>query len=222
MAADVSGSLDVPGSLTGGIQLLCCNSESERQLARGFRNEVFLNRRSVMFSDALECRRDAESHVMLLLYDGTPVATARSQPYPSDVSDVLGVSRDLPDWGADSEVGRMAAVRSPWSARYSLMVLVLGSMWLLEHTSHRRYVAYCLPKMLRIFRLIGAEDTGETCVVPGRTGRHSIILGSYEDCARLGMAHLGMSGAEARSAVRWQVANPQPREDHAIISGHGQ
>ncbi|WP_322769418.1 hypothetical protein, partial [Frankia sp. Cr1] len=191
-----------------GILLIRASSDSELQLARNFRNEVFRDRRSVMFSDGLEHHRDANSYVMLLLRDGAPVATARSQPYPSDSSDILGVSPNLPDWGSDSEVGRMAAARSPQSVRYSLMVLALGSMWLLEYTHHRRYIAYCLPKMLKIFRLIGAEDTGETCAVPGRPGRHSIILGRYDDCARIGMNQLGMSHAEARAAIRPGLAGP--------------
>ncbi|WP_322748101.1 MULTISPECIES: hypothetical protein [unclassified Frankia] len=208
MLTDSSRSQTSQTSQTDGVLLIRASSDSELQLARNFRNEVFRDRRSVVFSDGLEHHRDANSYVMLLLRDGAPVATARSQPYPSDSSDILGVSPNLPDWGSDSEVGRMAAARSPQSVRYSLMVLALGSMWLLEYTHHRRYIAYCLPKMLKIFRLIGAEDTGETCAVPGRPGRHSIILGRYDDCARIGMNQLGMSHAEARAAIRPGLAGP--------------
>lgn len=189
--------------VTDGIQLLCCGTEKELQVTRDFRNEVFLNRRGVVFDDGLEGRRDEESHVMLLLKEGVPVATARSQPYPSDLSAVSMIAPTPLRYDADSEVGRIAAKRSPQSTYYSLVLLALGARWLLEHTRHRRYVAYCHPKLLHTYQLVGAEDTGETCVVPGRADRHSIITGNYESCARLGAALLSVSDAPSRAAIRW-------------------
>lgn len=174
-------------------------------MARAFRDEVFLNKRSVVFSRSSERSRDADSHVFLLLRDEAPVATARCQQYPSDIS-TIGEFRPSPAGGhggpdADSEVGRIASAGSPL---YPLILLVLGSIWLLESTGHRRFIAYCHPKLLPMYALVGAQDTGERCAVPNRDREHHIIVGRYEDCARLGLHMLGIGPGQAATAIRWQ------------------
>ncbi len=201
--------------LTGGIRLLCCRAENEFRVARDFRNEVFLNRRGVVFDDGVESRRDAESHVMLVLKEDVPVATGRCQPYPSDISVVSMVAPAPLRCDADSELGRIAARRSPQSAYYLLVLLTLGARWLLEHTRHRRYVAYCHPKLLDIYQLVGAAYAGESFVIPGRVDRHSIISGSYADCARLGTALLSSSYAQAGATAHCgQNGNDKPPAQH--------
>src|SRR4051794_18364343 len=191
-----------PAALAG-IQLLRCSSAEELERAGIFRNHVFRSRRNVSFSEGLERRRDARGTVFLLLSGEQEVATARVQPFPSEISPVSDLAARFRDSGADTEVGRVAAVRSPDATRYSLLVLTLGAMWLLESTWHRRFVAYCHPKLLPLYQLVGVEVSGEPCEVPGRADLHHVIVGDYTDVASNGLRLLGISQAAAHAAIRW-------------------
>jgi hypothetical protein len=192
------------------LQLIRCSSQAELEAARRFRDEVFLERRNVAFGADLERHRDAVGHVFVLNERGVPRATARMTPYSTSLSPVLTVSPELLPDGVDSEVGRMAAVRTEQAGTYSLLTLVLGAMWMLEYADYRRYVAYCHPKLLGLYQLVGAEATEHRCDVPGRNTPHHIITGRYEDCVRRGVLLLGQDVAAARRCVRGLA--PQPVE----------
>jgi hypothetical protein len=204
---------DFAAGALAGIRLIHCDIDEEAAKARAFRDRVFLAKRNVVFSRSLERRRDVDSHVFVLERDGAPVATARCQPYPSNISTIGEFRPRLTQHDADSEVGRIAAVGSPL---HSLMLLVLGSKWLLESTAHRRFIAYCHPKLVPMYARVGATDTGERCAVPNRDREHHIVVGTYRDCARLGLEMLGISGEQAASAVRWngpQISAPFRLDD---------
>ena len=179
----------------GRLTFSCASSDLELARAAAFRRSVFMERRGVSFDDALETRRDRQGHVFLLRDAGAPVATARVLRYPSPLSPVatLALAPAVAGSGADSEVGRIAAVASPQAVRYSLVLLTLGSIWLLRHTGLARYVAYCHPRLLELYRAVGAEDTGLAVAVPGRDEPHRIICGEYADAARLGGQRLGIA-----------------------------
>jgi hypothetical protein len=178
------------------LRLVEARSSEEIARAAEFRRQVFLDRRRVSFDDRLETRRDREGHVFLLLEGSRTVATGRVLPYPSRLSPVLGLCQDL-RLDADSEVGRIAAVRSPSAASHALVLLALGSAWVLRNTRRRRYVAYCHPKLVDLYRALGAEDVGGELVVPGRSEPHRIVSGSFEDAASLGASQFGITdGAE--------------------------
>jgi hypothetical protein len=183
------------------VRFICCDGESELEMARALRDHIFWTKRQVAFSRSVERRRDADGHVFVLFRGAQPVATARCQHYPSDISLVEQLratgSRALQ---ADSEVGRIASAGSPLDA---LTLLALGAVWLLESTWHRRYTAYCHPKLVPMYHRVGAWDTGERYAVPGRDTEHVIITGRYEDCARLGLQMLGADWAQAAAAVRF-------------------
>ncbi|CAO5154529.1 GNAT family N-acetyltransferase [Frankia sp. AiPs1] len=195
-------------------ELVHCESALDFQRARDLREALFRSRRGIVLDGIRESRRDAESHVFLLSSGGVAVSTTRVQPYPSDLSDLVGLSVDstgLTGQPADSEVGRLAALPSASAARYSLLLMALGARWLLDHTDHRSYVAYCLPQVLKIYRLVGAKDTGQTWIVPGQSHTHRVIVGTYADAARLGLATLQLSDAEANSFIRQRgVVHHQP------------
>jgi hypothetical protein len=170
-------------------------------MARALRDHIFWTKRQVAFSRSVECRRDVDGHVFVLFRGAQPVATGRSQHYPSDISLVEQLRTTTSHaLRADSEVGRIASAGSPLDA---LTVLTLGAVWLLESTGHRRYSAYCHPKLVPMYRRVGASDTGERCSVPGRDTEHVIVTGRYEDCARLGLKMLGADLAQAAAAVRF-------------------
>jgi hypothetical protein len=182
--------------------LSCARSDEERARAVRFRRQVFLQRRHVAFDELLEARRDREGHLFLLTEGAIPVATARVLPYPSALSPVRGLGQELGEAVADSEVGRIAAARSADGLRASLLVLTLGSLWVSRNTRHRRYVAYCHPKLVELYRTVGAEDLGLSCPVPGRSDPHRIVAGTYERAAALGARLLGLTAEQAARAIR--------------------
>ena len=168
------------------FRLLRASTEPDLRVAASFRRDVFLERRGVTFDDLLEARRDREGHVLLLLDGNRPVATARVLPFPSRLSALPGRRIDHDRIGVDSEVGRIAAVRSSEGMRHAATLLALGAAWLLEHTTLRRYVAHCHPRLLGLYRLAGAEVVGGPFTVPGRAEAHLLIAGRYENAARSG------------------------------------
>lgn len=183
------------------LRLVQAMSDEEIERAAHFRRQVFLDRRRVVFDELLESRRDREGHVFLLLEGSTMVATGRILPYPSALSPVLSLNQNLAV-DADSEIGRIASVPSPRALSYALVMLTLGSIWLLQHTRRQHYLAYCHPKLVELYRLVGAEDIGHACIVPGRSEPHRIVSGSYEDAARLGARLLCIPTTPEREPLR--------------------
>jgi hypothetical protein len=181
------------------FRLVHARSEQEIAAAAEFRRRAFFDRRGVQLDEALEAQRDQEGHVFVLVEATAIVATGRILPFPSRLSPVLELKRDHYDDAddaatfpkGDSEIGRIAAVPSPSTASYALMMLTLGSVWLLRNTGFRRYLAFCHPKLVELYKLVGAEDTGRECLVPGRDKPYKIVGGTYFDAARLGVALLG-------------------------------
>lgn len=189
-----------PVDWTAGVRFICCASEGELDMASSLRDHIFWTKRGVAFSQATERLRDAESHVFVLFHGERPVATGRSQPYPSDIS-LAGqlCTADLRALQVDSEVGRFASAGSPL---YPLMLLTFAAVWLLESTRHQRYIAHCHPKLLPMYLRLGAQDTGERCTVPERDAEHVIVSGRYDEGARLGLDMLGVDRAQAAAIVR--------------------
>jgi hypothetical protein len=207
-AAPASGELSPLSRFT----LSCARTDEERARATSFRRQVFLQRRNVVFDELLEARRDREGHLFLLTEGSVPVATARVLPYPSALSPVLGLGQELGEAAGDSEVGRIAAARSADGLRASLIVLTLGSLWVVRNTRHRRYVAYCHPKLVELYRTVGAQDLGISCSVPGRSDPHRIVAGTYERAAALGARLLGVTEAQAARAIRFDGPPPVREE----------
>jgi len=192
-----------------GLELIRCSTRAELSSARQFRNGVFIAKRGIELDSVQERRRDESSHVLLLKQHGMPRATGRVQSYPA-TGTLAEIAPELPDFGADSEIGRVAAIRSADSVAYSLLLLVLGAMWMLMHTQHRRYIAYCHPKLFPLYELVGARDTGMSIEVMGRSHPYCVLLGAYANCVEAGLAqlrHTGFSEQEAVAAVRGNYGN---------------
>jgi len=192
------------------LELIRCSTRIELRRARQFRNDMFRERCGMELDSLQERRRDESSHVMLLSRSGVPCATARVQSYPGSGT-LREIAPALPTLGADSEVGRITAARSDESLKNSLLLLTLGAMWLVEHTEHRRYVAHCHPKLVPLYELVGATDTGLTIDVAGRPTRYSVVAGDYAAAAEGGLAQLSQAafGADdAMAAVRWKYGRP--------------
>jgi len=180
------------------LHFLRASSAEARARAAAFRREVFLDRRGVVFDERLEAERDLDGHVFLLSDGSAPIATGRVLPYPSRFSPLLELGRGLGCEDADAEVGRIVAVRSSGGARASLALLTLGARWLIERSPLRKYIAYCHPKLVELYRLLGAEDLGISCIVPGRADAHRIVAGTFAEAARLGAQFLDLPDGTVR------------------------
>ena len=101
-----------------------------------------------------------------------------------------------------AEEAAVAAARSAGGLRASLIVLTLGSIWLMQNGRHERYVAYCHPQLVDLYRLVGAEDLGISWAVPGRGDAHRIVSGTYEEAAARGARLLGVSEEQAERSIR--------------------
>lgn len=198
------------GSGSSRFRLVRASSAPELALASAFRSSVFEERRGVRFDEELEACRDRAGHVFLLFDRGELVATGRALAFPSSLSPLAGLAPDLGTSGADSEIGRIAALCSPDGARYSLLLLALGASFLLRHTSFRRYLAYCHPALVDLYRSAGAHDTGRACRVPGRSAAHRILCGSYADVLRLGSALVRAGSSASGGALRAEFVVKEP------------
>jgi len=174
------------------FQLTRVSSAEQLEVATRLRERAFRERRGIHFDQSLEAGRDREGHVFTLLDRGTPIAVGRVLPYPSRLSPLVDLSRVAGAYGADSEIGRVACVASSDVPQSALLLLTLGSQWLLEHTRLRRYVAYCHPRLLRLYAKLGAVP-GQAIRVPERADPYCIISGTYQDAACLGLRRLGAS-----------------------------
>jgi len=174
------------------FQLTRVSGTEELEVATQLRERAFRERRGIHFDQSLEAGRDREGHVFMLLDRATPIAVGRVLPYPSRLSPLVDLSRLAGAYGADSEIGRVACVASSELPQSALLLLTLGSQWLLEHTRLRRYVGYCQPRLLRLYAKLGAV-AGQTIQVPDRPEPYCIISGTYQDAASLGLCRLGSS-----------------------------
>lgn len=180
------------------FRLSRASTAGELRVAGALRERVFRERRQLTFDEAVEARRDRTGHVFLLYEQGTPIAVGRVLPYPSPVSDLVDLSHAAGAQRADSEIGRVACVPSLATPRCAVRLLTLGSFWLLEHTRLRRYVAYCQPRLVPMYRALGATPCAELRLAQ-RSEPYWLISGSYEEAAARGARRLRLdpnTGAE--------------------------
>ena len=67
--------------------------------------------------------------------------------------------------------------------------------------------AYCHPKLVPLYQLVGVDETGLTIEVDGRPTRYCVVLGAYSACVENGLrqlAHAGLSEQQAAASVRWR------------------
>ncbi|MFC4127434.1 hypothetical protein [Nocardia rhizosphaerae] len=179
-----------------------CITPCELDQARAFRSNVFRSRRNIGFDAGLERRRDADAIMVIVVrHAGRLVATLRTTAFPC-VRSTITPRPELDELGVDSEVGRLAAVADPSRARFALTAMVLGAMWMRDFSSHRTYVAHAHPYLIDSYRAVGAFDTGLRQQVAGRDTDYRLVVGSYADCARMGMELLGLAEYQAGDLLK--------------------
>ena len=171
------------------VSLFCAETPSELAEIGDFRRAMFAARSAL----ALEAVESADDRAYVLGLRGPTgmLACARVLPLPDDEA---GIRRfDHPaaqSHGMQTEVGRLATAAGG-SPRLVLAILALGSYWMVKHTPHRSYVAYCSPRLASLYESIGARDLGIETVRPGTDRRYRFVTGRFEHTAEQLLTHLG-------------------------------
>jgi hypothetical protein len=193
--------VEEPGTrgATGSIQeyrLSTCATQEDGSCAASLRYRLFQSRSRLNLDEEAERARDDGAILLgLLRKNGEPVSTARSVPFPSPFSTLSEIGISSPE--ADSEVGRLAAVPGADSVVHALLVLALGALWVERNSAYRTFISYAHPSLIPLYLEMGAYDTGQTCRVPGRESTYHVLVGSYQDCARLVLRGLGIARQDA-------------------------
>ena len=197
--------LEEPGTrgVTASIQeyrLSTCATPEERSCAASLRYRLFQSRSGLTFDKETERARDEGAVLLgLLRKNGEPVSTVRSVRFPSPSSTLSEIGVSCSE--ADSEVGRIAAAPGAGSVAHAHLALTLGALWVERNTLHRTFISYTHPNLTPLYLEMGASDTGQTCRVPGRDSAYNVVVGSYEDCARLGLKQLGIARRNALKVI---------------------
>jgi hypothetical protein len=177
-----------------------CATPEEGRRAASLRRRLFLSRSGLSFDEENERERDEGAVLLgLLRKNGEPVSTVRSVPFPSSFSTLseIGISNSE----ADSEAGRLAATPGAHSTVHALLMLTLGALWIERNSVYRTFIAYSHPKLTPLYLAMGAYDTGQTCLIPGRDSTYNIVVGSYEESARIGLKSLGIARRDALKVI---------------------
>lgn len=171
------------------MSLICAQTSSELAEIGTFRQAAYAAKGTVTI-DEVEAA-DIDAYVFGLRGSTGMLACARVLPLPHDEA---GISRfDHPlarSHGMQTEVGRLATATGG-SPRLVLAMLALGSYWMVEHTDHRSYVAYCNPRLASLYEGVGARDLGVETLKPGSDRPYRLVVGSFERTAQRLLAYLG-------------------------------
>jgi predicted GNAT family N-acyltransferase len=202
--------LPLPHSVPGeSDSLRLLHAEGSRDIAavRRFRFLTYLHRSDMVVDDSVAV--DERSHLFALLAQDEIVACARVLPLPDDAAGINQFDhKAISAQAAPTEVGRLAvsARRSPLLI---LALLGLGAHWMVEHTRHERFLAYCDRRLVPAYQRVGAEDLGIELPRPGRSRPYRFVTGRFDVAAEQAMSLLAEFGGDKRSASR---PHDRPRE----------
>jgi hypothetical protein len=165
----------------GPYRLSAAHSFAELAEVRAFRDQTFRQRSQIVLDDELAL--DRRSVVLGLRQDDALVACVRIVPLPDADAGIAQFDHPLlAECAAATEVGRLAvgAGRSPFVLP---TLLGLGSQWMVDHTPHRDYVAFCNAKLVPAYEAVGATDLGIELDRPGSTRRYRFVTGRFDAAA---------------------------------------
>jgi hypothetical protein len=163
----------------GLYRITAARSIAELAAVRAFRERTYLQRSKLVVDG--ERALDRRSVVLGLYHDDELVGCVRVVPLPDAEAGITRFDHPLlAGCTAATEVGRLAvaAGRSPVAL---LALLGLGSQWMMEHTSHRDYVAFCNAKLVPAYEAVGATDLGIELPRPGTARTYRFVTGRFDD-----------------------------------------
>jgi hypothetical protein len=149
------------------------HAEHRRDIAaiRRFRFLTYLQPSDMVVDDSAAL--DERGHLFGLLAHGEIVACARVLPLPDEGAGINQFDHGaIAARAAPTEVGRLAVTRHR-SPLLLLAMLGLGARWMVEHTRHERFIAFCDRRFVPAYERVGAEDLASSWSVradPARTG----------------------------------------------------
>lgn len=171
------------------VYLFCADDSAELVEIGAFRQATYAVRSGLAVEAAEPA--DTRAYVFGLRGPSGMLGCARVLPLPDGGSGISQFDHPLAeDHGMQTEVGRLAAAAGG-SPRLVLATLALGSYWMVEHTLHRSYVAYCAPRLASLYESVGARDLGVETVKPGTDRAYRFVVGSFERTAEQLLAYLG-------------------------------
>ena len=185
----VSLLLDDPG---GEVVLTQAHTASELEAVRDFRVATYRSRSHLEIEDGVEVDRRG---LVFGLWAGTELTgCARVLPLPDPEAGISAVDHPAArHHGMECEVGRVA-VAAKGSARSFLALVGLGSHWMLTFTDLRTFVAYCAPRLARLYEHVGARDLGLEVVHARNQRTYRLVTGRFDVVAARTRALMGIAG----------------------------
>ena len=138
---------------------------------------------------------DDRGYLFALCRDDVILASARALALPDGAAGMAQFDHPVArEHGMDTEVGRVA-VAAGASPRLVLATLGLGACWMTEHTPHQSFVAFCRPRLARLYRYVGACDLGVEVVKTGTDTPYRFVAGRFDVAAERALSLLGVSSA---------------------------
>jgi hypothetical protein len=192
----VSLLLDGPGSE---VVLTQAQTTSELEAVRDFRVATYRSRSNLEVEDGVDL--DRRGLVFGLWAGNELTGCARVLPLPDPDAGISAVGHPAArHHGMECEVGRVA-VAAKGSARSFLALVGLGSQWMLSFTDLRTFVAYCAPRLARLYEHVGAKDLGLEIVHASNQRTYRLVTGRFDVVAARTRALMGIPGPSHRVAT---------------------
>ena len=160
------------------VVLAQAQTAGELEAVRGFRMETYRSRSHLEIDDGVEV--DERGYVFGLWSAGDLRGCARVLPLPDPDAGIAAVGHpSARDHGMQCEVGRVA-VAAKASGRSFLSLIGLGSQWMLSFTELRTFVAYCAPRLARLYQHVGARDLGVEVVHATNHRSYRLVAGRFD------------------------------------------
>src|SRR5262245_52691773 len=174
------------------VVLTQAHTASELEAVRDFRVATYRSRSHLEIEDGVDVDRRG---LVFGLWAGSELTgCARVLPLPDPEAGISAVGHPAArHHGMECEVGRVA-VAAKGSARSSPALVGLGSHWILSFTDLRTFVAYCAPRLARLYEHVGARDLGLEVVHAGNQRTYRLVTGRFDVVAARTRALMGIAG----------------------------
>jgi hypothetical protein len=183
----------LPDDPAGEIRLIQAQTADELAAVRDFRVATYRSRSNLEIADGVDV--DERGFVFGLWAGGELRGCARALPLPDPEAGIAAVGHPAArQHGMECEVGRVA-VAAKASVRTFLALVGLGAHWMLSFTDLRTFVAYCAPRLARLYEHVGARDLGLEVSHARNQRTYRLVTGRFDLVAARTRALMGISPA---------------------------
>ena len=172
------------------VVLTQAQTATDLEAVRDFRVTTYRARSNLEIEDGVDV--DRRGLVFGLWAGGELTGCARVLPLPDSEAGISAIGHPAArHHGMECEVGRVA-VAAKGSARSFLALVGLGSHWMLSFTDLRTFVAYCAPRLARLYEHVGAKDLGLEVVHARNHRTYRLVTGRFDVVANRTRALMGI------------------------------